>query len=179
MCGTANALYRSGPCCGGRWTDCAGRWPRLGPPCQSQSAVTPPGWEDPSPYAPGLGCSWTTGGQTKGMVWLLFIISTLTSRVGWVSTNRQQHPVWHSCRPAASHQGAAQHGHISSLWTTGKAPLEESTSPLWHQQRKGGQYMPSCSRTLSHSLTNCEAAEHCSSDLADAQHYTAGLWMDM
>lgn len=82
-------LYRSGPCCGGRWTGCAGRWPQLGPPCPSRNAAAPPGWEDLSPCAPWLGCSWTTGGKTERAVWLVFffffIISTLEHFLGRLS----------------------------------------------------------------------------------------------
>lgn len=125
----ADGLYRSGPCCGGRWTGCAGRWPQLGPPCQSRSAAAPPGWEDLSPCAPWLGCSWTTGGQTERMVWLLFLISTLNvlGRLSEYTLSAASKFDIH----ADLHIPTGELPNTTTHLFFG--PLGESRSPLWHQ----------------------------------------------
>lgn len=86
-----------------------------------------------------------------------------TSAVGRVSARCQQHPAWYSCGPTESHQGAAQHDHVSLL-----RAVEESRSPPQHQSREG-----------IHSLSKCRTAQHCSVVVINSQHYTVGLWMDM
>jgi len=153
--------YQSGPCCGGRWTGCAGRWTRLGPPCRSRSAAAPPGWEDLSPCAPWLGCSWTTRGRTEGMVWLLFQIFNLQGKL----SNCQWLPVWHSCRATDSHLGATTTRWRSSAGLSSMRAFFRHFFMLTHNQ-----YTPD------HSVTNNKRAQqHCSLSLTNSHHYTVGL----